>query len=137
MNVAKLVSPLQPDNGNDDEKCSGSTPDSSDEKKIEVDGNKLESTIDEESKCPEEESCGHEDSDDGSNISYGSWDYDVDPAYVEETMSYPASQPCYKRGVFYTPPGWVRKYRKRRRSSSTSDDPQEKPPTAKKLQFNQ
>ena len=131
--VAELESPLQSEN---DEKSSGhgTTLDTSDEKEKGGDGNKLEATID---KGPEEASSGHEDSDDGSDISYGTWDYDVDPAYIEETMSYPASQPCHKRGVFYTPPRWVRKYRKRRRSSSTSDDPKEKPLNAKKLQFDQ
>ena len=40
-------------------------------------------------------------------------------------------QACYKRGIYYTPPGWIRKYKKRRRLNEADI----KTPKAKKISF--
>ena len=70
-------------------------------------------------------------SDDASDISLGSWEYIQDPAYTVEEVPFSASQPCGNvRGVSYTPPGWIRKYRKR----VHTDEPE--PPAAKKINLN-
>ena len=74
---------------------------------------------------------------DDSDVSYGSWDYEMDPAYTLETMPFYASQPCFcVRGVSYTPPGWVRKYRKRSRVTADHDE-ETKPSAAKKLKLDE
>ena len=63
--------------------------------------------------------------DSDSSTDWGDWSYDLDPTLPEDI--FPASQPCMKHGVSYTPPGWIRKYRKRVRTAA------EKAPVAKKL----
>ena len=53
-------------------------------------------------------------SSDESDISLGSWEYVEEEGVHLNTLSMYQSQPCFnKRGVSYTPPGWVRKYKKR------------------------
>ena len=65
------------------------------------------------------ESEEEEVTDTDDDIDWGDWDYvrdeSCDPYYC------PQSQPCFCiRGVSYTPPGWVRKYKKRTKSRSSS-----------------
>ena len=52
------------------------------------------------------------------------YEYTLDPEYVGEPS---ASQACFcKRGVSYTPPGWICKYKRKKKSKDS---------TAKKLKF--
>ena len=65
------------------------------------------------------ESEEEEVTDTDDDIDWGDWDYvpdeSCDPYYC------PQSQPYFCiRGVSYTPPGWVRKYKKRTKSRSSS-----------------
>ena len=55
-----------------------------------------------------------------------SFEYGLDPDYTGPPS---ASQPCEKRGIFYTPPGWKRYYHKRKSTVPTSES------AAKKLKM--
>ena len=48
------------------------------------------------------------------NYSSDEWEqhYDIDPDYNVEPSQ---SQACFKRGIYYTPPEWMRKYKRKPR----------------------
>ena len=67
---------------------------------------------------------------DESDVSMGSWEYVQEEGVEPSTLLEYQSQPCFnKRGVSYTPPGWVRKYKKRMKHHTTAT------PAAKKLKM--
>ena len=70
------------------------------------------------------------DTESDDDIDYSLWDYVQDPSCDPNYIS--QSQPCSCiRGVSYTPPGWIRKY-KYKKCTNPSDA---KTPAAKKIKF--
>ena len=72
----------------------------------------------------ESESVTSEQSSSGS-VDYSDWDYVPDRSISYDSPRHYSnyhSQPyCSLRGVSYTPPGWIKKYRKRLRNKSDSE----------------
>lgn len=69
--------------------------------------------------------------DDTDDVDYSVWDYTPDQSINVDNPS--QSQPCCSlRGVSYTPPGWIRKYRKRTKESNSEEEAAHAP---KKLKF--
>lgn len=106
-------------------------------------GDELDTPDDEskedEDKCSQDDREGSDDNSD-DNSDYNSddsidYDYIPDPTVSEDSPSHYSkhpSLPCYCkiRGVSYTPPGWIRKYKKRSHKETDSEEP-----VPKKLKF--
>ena len=100
---------------------------------LDVEGGSDTANIDVEGAVAKEEEEDVCSGDSDVTIDYTDWDYVDDPSFEE--MPFTASQPCFNiRGVSYTPPGWMRKYKYRKRTRSASANEEEcKPPAAKRI----